>query len=134
MDLSKEEFIAIVDGHEEIRDWASNRLDSMLGRLNRWPLMLEINHVSGDVEFMWQDRDGDTVDFFCSFEALADETDDTWREEYERRENLRKQVQEERKRREALTDLDVAKRAYLAAQERAREVGVLRQVDTSGML
>jgi hypothetical protein len=108
------------------------RLDSMLGRQSRWPLLLEINQASGDVEFTWFDRDGDTVDFFCSFEALADETDDTWRAEHERRENLRNLALEERKRREALTDLDVARRAYLAAQDRAREVGVLRQVDIVG--
>lgn len=133
MNLNKEEFAEIVNAHEELRDWASNRLDSMLGRQSRWPLMLEINQVSGDVEFTWYDRDGDTVDFFCSFEALADETDETWQKEYEFRENLRKTVLEERKRREALTDLELAKRAYIAATEKAREVGVLRQVDTSGM-
>lgn len=133
MDLNEEEFSEVINAHEELREWASNRLDSMLGRQSRWPLMLEINQVSGDVEFTWFDRDGDTVDFFCSFGALADESDKTWQEEYEFRENLRKTVLEERKRREALTELDRAKRAYLEATERAKEVGALRQVDTSKM-
>lgn len=134
MELSKKEFIAIIDGHEEIRDWASNRLDSMLGRANRWPLMLETNGVSGDVEFTWFDRDGDTVNFFCSFEALTDETDDTWRAEYEAREELKRVALEERKRSEARTELLRTRRAYMEATEKAREVGVLRSVDTSGML
>lgn len=134
MDLNKEAFAAIVTTHDELREWASNRLESMLGRASRWPLMLEINPSTGDVEFMWFDRDGDTVDFFCSFEALADETDETWRAEYEKREESRKAVRTIRERREALTDLDNAKRAYLAATERAKQVGVLREVDTSKML
>lgn len=134
MDLNKEAFAAIVTTHDELREWASNRLESMLGRASRWPLMLEINPSTGDVEFMWFDRDGDTVDFFCSFEALADETDETWRAEYEKREESRKAVRTIRERREALTDLDNAKRAYLAATERARQVGVLREVDTSKMV
>lgn len=134
MDLNEEEFSEIINAHEELRDWASNRLDSMLGRQSRWPLMVEINQVSGDVEFTWFDRDGDTVDFFCSFAALADESDKTWQEEYEFRENLRKTVLEERKRAEARTEFLQARRAYLEATEKAREVGVLREVDTSKML
>ena len=134
MELNKHEFEAVLGAYTEINEWATNRLDSMLGRQTRWPLIVEVNDFSGDMEFTWIDRDGDTQDFSCTFEALADESDDTWRAEYEAKENLRRSVLQERKRREALTELDRAKRAYLEASEKAREVGALREVDTSKML
>lgn len=134
MELSKEEFAAVVNAHEEIRDWAGDRLDSMLGsRPSRWPLILEMTST-GDVEFTWIDQDGDTQDFFCSFESLVDETDVTWQQEWEKREEVRRSAIEERKRTEARTELLRTRRAYMEATEKAREVGVLRSVDTSGML
>lgn len=134
MDSNKEEFAAVINTYVDLNEWATNRLDSMLGRQSRWPLIIEINPATSDVEFIWIDRDGDSQDFFCSWSALADETNETWRVEFEERERRRKNTQAIRERREALTDLDNAKRAYLAATERAKAAGVFREVDTSKML
>lgn len=135
MELNKEEFAAVVDAHSEILEWASNRLDSLLGRTGRWPLMVEIPHNDSDsVEFTWQDRDGDFIDRTFTWAELTDETNETWETNEAERKRQLQEALEQSNRQHARTSLEIAKQNYLRAVENAKAAGVLREVDTSKML